>query len=167
MQLRLQTWKALSELHADGLLKAVGVSNFTCQQLEALNQWSCNNSALEWPHVLQCERHPHLQQQDVLEFCRARGIVSQAYSPLGGFRSKGALMREPAVEAIAAKHGRKIAQCLLRWALQDGTGVVTSSSKPRRMQDNFALWDFSLDDSDKECLRAQNGDKHYFPQCIL
>ena len=138
------------------------MSNFSIEQLEDLRARSDGDDA-DAPAVLQCEMHPHLQRDDLLAYCAARGIAFQAYAPLGGPRARGALLeRSATVRAIAAKHGRTPAQVLLRWGAQRGAALVTSSADAARIAEAARAWEFGLDADDMARLRGLDAGTHYY-----
>ncbi|OLT41380.1 oxidoreductase [Saccharomonospora sp. CUA-673] len=137
-------WKALERIYADGRAKAIGVSNFQVPHLERLAQESG-----VVPAVNQIEVHPYLQNREVREYDAAHGIVTEAWSPLA---KGGTLLADPAVTAIADKHGRTAAQVVLRWHLQLDNVVIPKSVTPSRMAENLRLFDFELDEADLAAL---------------
>jgi diketogulonate reductase-like aldo/keto reductase len=103
-------WAALARAQKEGWIRDIGVSNFGVPHLEALPGPT--------PAVNQVELHPFCQQRDIVEYCRKHGIVVQAYCPL--VRAKEARMRDPTLMRVAQKHGKEVAQVLLKWSLQKG-----------------------------------------------
>lgn len=143
--LRLASWRALERLHADGRVRAIGVSNFLGRHLDELAA-----SARVLPHVNQIEVHPFHQQRETRAWCAQRGIVVEAYSPL----TKGLRLGHPAVTAIAARLGRTPAQVVLRWGIEGGMVVLPKSVRPARIAENAALFDFTLDPAARSALDA-------------
>lgn len=135
-----ETWRALERLHADGRARAIGVSNFQPHHLDRLAE-----SAEVLPAVNQVELHPYLQQREVRAYDAEHGIVTEAWSPIA---KGGDLLTDPAVTALAEKHGRTPAQVVLRWHIQLGNVVIPKSVTPARMRENLGLFDFALDDGD-------------------
>lgn len=133
---RLDSWRALEELQAEGRIRAIGVSNFMVHHLEELLA-----SAKVVPAVNQIEVSPFLQQGGVRAFCAKHGIVVEAYSPL----TQGEKLEDPSVVAVARRVSRTPAQVLLRWGLQHGMVVLPKSVRPKRIAENAALFDFELD----------------------
>jgi diketogulonate reductase-like aldo/keto reductase len=134
---RAESWKALQEIYKSGRAKAVGVSNYTVGHLEEL--------LAEFdtvPAVNQVEFHPFIydEQKELLEFCKQKGIVLEAYSPLARAHN----MENPALVAIAKRHAKTPAQIMLRWAIQHGTVPIPKSSNTQRIKENFMLFDFEL-----------------------
>lgn len=133
---RLDSWRALEELQAEGRIRAIGVSNFMVHHLEELLA-----SAKVVPAVNQIEVSPFLQQGGVRAFCAKHDIVVEAYSPL----TQGEKLEDPSVVAVARRVSRTPAQVLLRWGLQHGMVVLPKSVRPERIAENAALFDFELD----------------------
>ncbi|MER6471615.1 aldo/keto reductase [Streptomyces collinus] len=153
--LYIDTYKAFEKLYADGRAKAIGVSNFLPEHVRRLTE---ETSVV--PAVNQIELHPHLQQSVSRELHAELGIATEAWSPLG--QGKG-LLEVPAIVAIARKHGRTPAQVVLRWHLQLGNVVIPKSVTPSRIEENIAVFDFSLDDEDLAAIRALNEDRRLGP----
>ncbi|MGI5459425.1 aldo/keto reductase [Streptomyces sp. CA-249302] len=151
----VDTYKAFEKLHADGRVRAIGVSNFEPPHLERL---IAETSVI--PAVDQIELHPHLQQRAAREFHAEQGIATEAWSPLGS--GKG-LLEVPAIVAIAQKHGRTPAQVVLRWHLQLGNVVIPKSVTPSRIKENIEVFDFSLDTEDLAAISALNEDRRLGP----
>lgn len=139
---RLDSWRALERLHAEGRVRAIGVSNFMVRHLEELLA-----GAKIAPAVNQIEVSPFLQQRDVRACCEQHGIVVEAYSPL----TQGERLDHPALVAVARRIARTPAQVLLRWGLQHGMVVLPKSVRAARIAENAALFDFELDG---EAMRA-------------
>ncbi|HET9383279.1 MAG TPA: aldo/keto reductase [Streptomyces sp.] len=149
------TYKAFEKLHADGRIRAIGVSNFLPEHLERL---TAETSVV--PAVNQIELHPHLQQHASREYHARHGIATEAWSPLG--QGKG-LLEVPAVVAVAQKHNHTPAQVVLRWHLQTGNIVIPKSVTPSRIRENIAVFDFRLDDEDLGAIGALNEDRRLGP----
>ncbi|MFI6024618.1 aldo/keto reductase [Amycolatopsis magusensis] len=141
-----ETWRALEKLHADGRIRAIGVSNFQPSHLDELARTS---SVV--PAVNQVEVHPYLQQAEVREYDEKHGIVTEAWSPLA---KGGDLLADPVVRELAEKHGRTPAQVVLRWHVQLGNVVIPKSVTPSRIRENAALFDFELADEDVAALAS-------------
>jgi diketogulonate reductase-like aldo/keto reductase len=142
----VETYKAFEKLYADGLIRAIGVSNFLPEHLRTLM-----DATSVVPAVNQIELHPHLQQGEARAFHADHGIATEAWSPLGA--GKG-LLEVPAIAAVAQKHGRTPAQVVLRWHLQTGNIVIPKSATPSRIKENFDVFGFTLDDEDLAAIRA-------------
>lgn len=139
----LESYRALETLLADGKVRAIGVSNFMPEHLEQLL-----GVAKVVPAVNQIEVHPYFQQPQLQKMNREHGILSQAWSPIGGitFYRGGdkSTLENPVILAIAAAHGKSAAQVMLRWHLQEGRSVIPKSVKPARIAENFDVFDFEL-----------------------
>lgn len=136
----VDTWRALGKLHADGRVRAIGVSNFQPAHLERVVE-----ATGAVPAVNQVELHPWLQQAELRAFHVRHGIATEAWSPLA---QGGALLSDPVITDIAAKHGRTPAQVVLRWHVQLDNVVIPKSVTPSRIAENFAVFDFELDGDD-------------------
>lgn len=136
-------YRALEKLLADGKVRAIGVSNFMPGHLIALLE-----QTEVVPAVNQIELHPYFQQKDLVAFHRAHGILTQAWSPIGGittYRDSGKRsFDEPVILGIGATHGKSAAQVMLRWHIQHGVQVIPKSTRPERIAENFAVFDFEL-----------------------
>ena len=138
----IASYKALETLLADGKLRAIGVSNFLPVRLERLL-----NETEVVPTVNQIEVHPYTQQRELQDFNRAHGILTQAWSPIGGLRtySNGDTpLTNPTIVAIGEANGKSPAQAMLRWHIQEGRQVIPKSVKPARIAENFDVFDFEL-----------------------
>ncbi|XP_054457564.1 glyoxal reductase-like [Anoplopoma fimbria] len=155
---RAQSWASLEELHAQGKLKAIGVSNYTPAHMRELMQ-SCKVP----PAVLQVEFHPRLCQTELRKVCEEYQVCFQAYSSLG----KGQLVTDPVVMEVAKNCERSPAQVLLRWAVQQGVPVIPKSSNPERIKDNTRLFDFTLSDTDMDGLSALDCGRKYCRDAAL
>ncbi|KJY27796.1 aldo/keto reductase [Streptomyces sp. NRRL S-495] len=133
-------WKALEQLSADGRVKSVGVSNFGTEQLTRLAE----ESSLV-PVLNQVELHPYFPQEELRAFHAEHGIATEAWSPLGQGKD---LLAEPALVRIAEKHGRTVAQVVLRWHLQSGIIAIPKSVTPSRIKENLDVAGFELDAED-------------------
>lgn len=149
--LRLESWRAMEEALAAGKARAIGVSNFLARHLEELLA-----TAGVVPAVDQVEFSPFLYQRDLLDYCRARGIQLEAYSPL----TRGRRLGDPALVEVAARRGRSPAQVLIRWALQHDLVVIPKSVARERILENAAVFDFALGDEDMATLDALDEGSH-------
>jgi len=125
-------------------VRAIGVSNFMVEHLTTLLK-----RATVVPAVNQIECHPYFQQRDVQDFGTEHGILTQAWSPIGGITfyrdgSHGSTLDDPVIGDIAKSHGKTPAQVMLRWGLQHGRSVIPKSTKPTRIAENIDVFDFEL-----------------------
>lgn len=132
---RLDSWRALERLYAEGRVRSIGVSNYMPRHLEELL-----GRANVVPAVNQIEVHPFFQQRDVRELCARHDIVVEAYSPLTRARKLG----HPVLVDVAKRIGKTPAQVLLRWGLQNDLVVLPKSANPPRIAENAAVFDFEL-----------------------
>lgn len=148
------TWRALERLYREKRVRAIGVSNFLQHHLEDLL-----GSAEVVPAINQLEFHPYLVQQPLHDFCKAKGIQYEAWSPL----MQGAIFKIPEMKELAAKYGKTIAQVVLRWNLQKGVVTIPKSAKKERIIQNADLFDFELSAADMRRLDAMDRGKRFGP----
>jgi alcohol dehydrogenase (NADP+) len=139
----LDTWKALESLVDYGKCRAIGLSDISLDELKPLYE-----SARIKPAAVQVESHPYLPETELLEFCKAKGIVFLAFAPLGHGMKPG-LLEDPVISAIAARVGKTPAQVLLAWAVQRGTAVLTTPKTPARARENFDISSLPADALDQ------------------
>lgn len=152
-----ETWGAMQELVAAGLVKDIGVCNFGVSLLRDLLSY-----ARIPPAVLQIEAHPYLAQHKLVRFCREAGIAVTAFSPLGAqsyfalnmAEASESVLNDDTLRQIAARCGRTPAQVVLRWGIQRGTAVVPKSSRPERLRENLSLFDFELSEEEMRSIDA-------------
>ncbi len=141
--LAIDAYKALEVLLAEGKVRAIGVSNFMPEPLQRL---LAETSVV--PAVNQIEVHPYFQQKDLQRLHAELGILTQAWSPMGGITSyyggERSTFDDPVLQAIAREHGKSTAQVMLRWHLQEGRAVIPKSIKPARIAENLEVFDFQL-----------------------
>lgn len=136
-------YRALEKLLADGSVRAIGVSNFMPEHIENL---LAETDIV--PAVNQIEVHPFFQQAQLQKVNTKHGILTQAWSPIGGitfYRGNGkSSLEDPTILAMAQAHGKSAAQVMLRWGLQHGRSVIPKSVKAQRIAENFDVFDFEL-----------------------
>lgn len=140
-----ETWRALEDLYMDGYIRSIGVSNFLPHHLEELAE-----TARIMPMVDQLEIHPGWLQKEAVDYCQSRGIVVEAWAPLGRMTMAG----DAAISSIADAHGKTAAQISLRWEIQHGILPIPKSSHPERMKQNLSVFDFSLTEKEMATLDA-------------
>jgi len=152
-----ETWAAMEELVAAGLVRNVGVCNIGTSLLRDLLSY-----ARIRPAVLQVELHPYLTQEKLLRFCRENQIAVTGFSPLaaqsyhsiGMAKPEESVLDEPAVRQAATKHGKTPAQIVLRWGVQRGTAVVPKTINAERLRENLAVFDFELSADEMRAISA-------------
>lgn len=142
----LASWEALEEIYASGRARAIGVSNF---EPEYLDRILATGGTV--PAVNQVELHPAFAQSRVRAANAAHGIATEAWSPLA---QGGAVLRDPAIEAIARRLDRTPAQVVLRWHVQQDRIAIPKSVTPARIRENLAIWDFELSPADLLAIDA-------------
>jgi len=145
-----ETWRAMEKLYKEGLVRAIGVSNFLQHQLEDLL-----TASEITPMVNQMEFHPWLVQQDLVDFCHQKNIRYEAWSPI--MRGRVGELKE--IETLVSKYEKTAAQIILRWNLQKGIITIPKSVRKERILENANLFDFAL--SDEEVKLIDTLDKHY------
>lgn len=158
----IETWNAMIEAKEQGLVKHIGVSNFSIKKLEDLMSKTGDN-----PEMNQVELHPFLQQDKLLEFAKKNNIHLTAYSPLGsGDRIKEmkaedepSLLDDPVIKKIAEKHSASPGQILIKWSVQRGTAVIPKSTSRNHIISNFESEKINLDEQDMEEIAKM--DRHF------
>ncbi|WP_334123557.1 aldo/keto reductase [Glutamicibacter sp.] len=154
----VDAYRALVKLLADGRVRAIGVSNFMPQHLERL---LAETEIV--PAVNQVELHPYFIQPEVQRANAEAGILTQAWSPIGGItvypgwgNGLGNVLQDPTIAQIATTHQRSAAQVMLRWHLQQGRSAIPKSVNPTRIAENFDVFDFSLTEDEIAQIDALN-----------
>ena len=143
-----QSWRAMEDLYREGKVRAIGISNFHPHHIEALLK-----TATVAPMVNQIRLAPGDTQDEVVSFSREKGMLLEAYSPLG----VGKVFEVPQMKALAEKYGKSIAQIAIRWSLQRGYLPLPKSVTPARIRENTEVFDFQLDDADVELIAGLKG----------
>ena len=160
----LDAYRALQQLLADGKVRAIGVSNFMVDHLDRLLE-----VATVVPAVNQIELHPYFQQRGVQAKNVEHGILTQAWSPIGGitFYRDGqhtSTLQDPVIGGIANEHGKSAAQVMLRWGIQQGRSVIPKSTKPTRIAENLDVFDFELTTEELATIDALDTDQRGGPE---
>ncbi|MCV7176472.1 aldo/keto reductase [Mycolicibacterium sphagni] len=150
----IDAWGGVMRSRQDGLIKSIGVSNFTAEHLSNIIDLSYFP-----PAVNQIELHPLLNQAELRAVHAEHSIVTEAYSPLG----VGKLIELPAVAEVAAAHGKSPAQVLIRWSLQLGNIVIPRSANPARIAENADVFDFELTPAEMETLNGLDNGTRFRP----
>jgi 2,5-diketo-D-gluconate reductase A len=141
----VSTWKVMEEFKQQGRARSIGVSNFQVPHLERLAA-----ETEVTPAVNQIEIHPYFLNEEVRRYGEDHGIRTEAWSPI----AQGAVLDDPVINEIAARLERTPAQVVLRWHIQRDSIVFPKSTTPARIEENFDLFDFALEDSDMEAITA-------------
>ena len=144
-----KAWIEMEKIYASGRAKAIGVSNFQPRHLEAIGKVSglC-------PAVNQIESNPYFRNQDVIDYCKDRGITVTVWSPLGG--TGGNILEDAVLRELSEKYGKSQAQVVIRWHLQRDVVVIPKSLHQKRIIDNFDVFDFELSKEDVERIGNLN-----------
>lgn len=159
----IAAYKALEQLLSDGKVRAIGVSNFMPDRLETL----LANTSIA-PAVNQIELHPYFQQQELQRLHREHGILTQAWSPIGGITfyrgGEKSTLDDATIRDIAAAHRKTAAQVMLRWGLERGRSVIPKSIKPSRIAENFDVFDFDLSEAELSAIDGLDTGKRSGPE---
>ncbi|RZC66573.1 hypothetical protein C5167_010264 [Papaver somniferum] len=154
------TWHAMEDLVSKGLVRSIGISNY-----DIFLTRDCLAYSKVKPAVNQIETHPYFQRESLVKFCQKHGICVTAHTPLGGAAANTewfgsvSCLDDPAIEALAGKYKKTVAQVVLRWGIQRNTVVIPKSSKLERLEENFKVFDFELTKEDMESIK--NVDRKY------
>jgi diketogulonate reductase-like aldo/keto reductase len=143
----VKTWKELEKIYEAKQTRVIAVSNFNIQQLEDLRATSDIV-----PAVNQCEFHPRFSQPQLREYCKSRGIMCQAFKPLG----QGTYVNDEKLKAIGKKYNKNFAQVLIRWHLQSGIIAIPKAAHDAYIKSNVDVFDFELDTQDMMDIDAMN-----------
>lgn len=145
------TWHEMENIYLRGRTRAIGLSNHLIHHVEEVLQ-----RANITPAVNQMELHPHLVQQEVVDYCKSKGIVAEAWSPLGS--SKIPLLQEDLLTKLGNKYDKSPAQIVLRWNIQKGIVVIPKSSNKDRQIDNINIYNFELTTEEIQQIDTLNKD---------
>lgn len=143
-----ETWKAMEELYKEGKIRAIGISNFRQHHIDELLK-----TAEIKPMVNQIRLCPGETQDELVEYSRSKGMILEAYSPLG----TGKIFDVPEMQALAEKYGKSIAQICIRWSLQQGYLPLPKSVTASRIEENIKVFDFELEESDVKLIAGLTG----------
>lgn len=144
-KLRKESWLGLQDAVSQGLVSSIGVSNWAPKHFEQL---MLEDGVHIFPAVNQIEFHPWQQQREIIKYCREKGIVVVAYSPL----TQGTRLNDPTIKKLADKYGKSPAQIVLRWCLQKGVVIIPKSDKEERIVENKGIFDWELKSEDVEII---------------
>lgn len=152
-------WRAMERAVASGKVRSLGLSNF-----DAVD--SLYTSALEWvkikPAVMQIECHPYAQRKEWAQKLAGDSIVLEAWFPLGGAMSDGALFKDPVLIKIAEAHGKTPAQIILRWHIQEGHSAIPGATYHPYITENINIFDFELTPGEMDEIRALDKERRFF-----
>ena len=150
----LAGYRLMEKAYKEGKVKAIGLSNFTKEQIEEIL-----NTCEVKPTILQTEVHPYAQEKELKAFLDREGIVIQAWYPLG--HGDATLLQEPLFAKLGEKYKKSSAQIILRWHVQERNIVIPGSKNPAHIRDNFAIFDFTLTEEEMAEIAALNQNKRY------
>lgn len=148
-----KAWQVFQDYKRQGIVKSIGVCNFTIKQMEELLKIG------DRPVLDQLETHPHLQNEEILNYLKDKSIALQSWSPLA--RVRGGIMEDKSLLQIAEKHNKTVAQIILRWHIERGCPVIPKSSHADRVKENINIFDFKLDAEDLENIKKLDINKRY------
>ncbi|KAF9623292.1 hypothetical protein IFM89_000781 [Coptis chinensis] len=153
-------WAAMEECQRLGLTRSIGVSNFTCKKLEQILA-----SATIPPAVNQVEVNPLWRQEKLINFCKSKGIVVTAYSPLGtvgiSFQGNNNIMECEVLKEIAENKGKTHAQVCLRWVYEQGVGLLVKSFNEARLKENMEIFDWALNEEESKKINQLPQNRGY------
>lgn len=157
-------WRALEDLYAEGVIKAIGVSNFYPDRLVDI----CSFARIK-PMVNQVETHPHNQQIEAHEWMKKYGVQHEAWAPFG--EGRGGMFEEPLLVEIGKKYGKTAAQVILRWDMQRNVVAIPKSTHIERTEQNFDIFDFELSEEDMAKIATLDKKQssffsHYDPKMV-
>ena len=150
-----ETWRAFEDLYKQKKVRAIGVCNFTVEQLEKLIEFSEVN-----PMVNQVEIHPNRTEKEIITACKRHNIAVEAWSPI----MRGLLSDNEIIQKLALKYNKSESQIILRWHLQNNVIAIPKSSNIKRMQENLDIFDFEIEIEDMEKIDSINTGERMKPQ---
>ena len=151
----VDTWRKMERIYKSGKVRAIGMANFRIRHFEHLFKEGVDVI----PHCVQMELHPLRTAEDIVAYLRERNIAVQAYSPLCRMIPK--IRKNVLLKAIADAHGKTVGQVILRWHIQNQTVPVFKSLRPKRLQENFDIFDFALSDEEMKTVSSLDEDYKY------
>ncbi|GLT86139.1 hypothetical protein SLE2022_043010 [Rubroshorea leprosula] len=149
------TWHAMEDLVSKGLVRSIGISNY-----DIFLTRDCLAYSKVKPAVNQIETHPYFQRESLVKFCQKHGICVTAHTPLGGSTANTewfgtvSCLDDPILQGLANKYKKSVAQIVLRWGIQRNTVIIPKTSKYKRLQENFQVFDFELTKEDMEVIKG-------------
>lgn len=148
------SWRAMEELYEDSKIRAIGVCNFDCARLMDL----CCNFKIK-PAINQIETHPFCQQNYLAAIMKEYNIQHEAWAPFA--EGMNNIFQNPVLTKIAEKYNKTTAQVILRWNIQRGIVVIPKSVRKERIEENFNIWNFELDQNDMQEIKSLDTGKNY------
>ncbi len=145
-----ETWRAFEKLYKEGVVKTIGLSNFMPHHMDAVLQ-----DAHIVPAVDQIEYHPGFIQAECVEYCKEKGIVVEAWSPLG----RGNVLFDDLLVGLAEKYGHTVAQLVIRWVKQNGLVPLVKSVTPSRIEENIQVFDFEISQEDMALINGMSAER--------
>lgn len=147
----IDTWREMLKLKEEGYVRVLGVANCHAHHIEALEK-----STGEIPEINQIEVHPLFTQKELLEYCKSKGIVVEAYTPVARYDDR--LVRLPILKKLEEKYKKTFVQIILRWHIQNGVIPVVRALSEKHQKDNINIFDFVLEDEDMKIIDGLNLD---------
>ena len=151
----LAGYRLMEKAYKEGKVRAIGLSNFTKDQIEEIL-----NTCEVKPTILQTEVLPYAQEKELKAFLDREGIIIQAWYPLG--HGDATLLQEPLFAKLGEKYKKSSAQIILRWHVQEGNIVIPGSKNPAHIRDNFSIFDFTITEEEMAEIAALNQNKRYY-----
>lgn len=152
----VKAYKAMEKAVREGKIRSLGLSNYYIDDLEKfLKQITI------MPSLIQNEIHPYFQEKDVIKYANDKGIIMEAWYPLGGRENRTRLFEDKTISSIAKAHNKSSAQIILRWHLQSGVVAIPGSSNPAHIKENISIFDFELSEEEMKAIeKLERNQKH-------
>lgn len=152
----VKAYKAMEKAVREGKIRSIGLSNWYIKELESFIP-----QITIMPALVQNEIHPYYQENEVISYIQSKGIVVQAWYPLGGRGYQKELLNDKVLKEIAQNHNKSIAQVILRWDIQKGVAIIPGSSNPSHIKENMDIFDFELTEEEMQKIKAlERNEKH-------
>nr|XP_039265689.1 aldo-keto reductase family 1 member B1-like [Styela clava] len=152
----VETWRGMEECVRLGLARCIGLSNFNKEQTQNIL-----NSCKIKPVTNQVECHHLLNQEKLRTYCEEHGLSITAYRSLGGAKKIHVVLGDENIEKLAEKYEKTPAQIIIRWIIQRGIVAIPKSSNLKRIEENFNVFDFEIDDTDVDFIMSLNQDQRF------
>lgn len=152
----VKAYKAMEKAVREGKIRSIGLSNWYIKELESFIP-----QITVMPALVQNEIHPYYQENEVISYIQSKGIVVQAWYPLGGRGYQKELLNDKVLKEIAQNHNKSIAQVILRWDIQKGVAIIPGSGNPSHIKENIDIFDFELTEEEMQKIKAlERNEKH-------